>query len=80
MAKTKKHLKKLSELCEKITGLTESIKRTEEDLKFQWVDEIEEKDIRKVKDQVKAVEDAFNMLQDECRIQGEHCSKARQKL
>lgn len=80
MAKTKEHLKKLSELCEKITGLTESIKRTEEDLKFQWVDEIEEKDIRKVKDQVKAVEDAFNMLQDECRIQGEHCSKATQKL
>jgi len=80
MAKTKEYLKKLSELCVKITGLAKSIKRAEEDLKFQWVDEIEEADIQKVKDQVKAVEDAFRMLQDKCHIEGDHCRETRQEL
>jgi uncharacterized small protein (DUF1192 family) len=81
VAETKEHLKKLSELSEKIATLGESIRRAEKDLKFQWVDEIEQADLQDVKDHVKAVEDALRMLQEEiCHIEAEHCREAKQKL
>jgi len=81
MAEAKEHLKKLSELSEKIAALGESMTRAEKDLKFQWVDEIEQGDLQDVKDHVKAVEDALLMLQEEiCHIEAEHCRKAKQGL
>jgi hypothetical protein len=69
MAKAKEHLEKLADLSEKVTTLAKSIRQAEEDLKFQWVDEIEQRDLQHVKDHMNAVEDALRMLREEmCHI------------
>jgi hypothetical protein len=46
MGDAKDHLRKFSELSQRIFALGESIRRAEKDLKFQWVDEIERRDLR----------------------------------
>jgi hypothetical protein len=81
MGEAKEHVDKILELSEKIAALGESIRRAEKDLKFQWVDEIEQADLQDVKDNVKAVEDTLRMLQEEiCHIEIKHCREAKQKL
>jgi hypothetical protein len=42
----KDHLRKFSELSQRFFAIGESIRRAEKDLKFQWVDEIEQRDLR----------------------------------
>ena len=46
MGDPKDHLRKFSELSQRIFALGESIRRAEKDSKFQWVDEIEQRDVR----------------------------------
>jgi len=43
------HLKNLSELSKNIESLGKSVKKAENDLKFQWVDEIEKIDLEDIK-------------------------------
>jgi hypothetical protein len=74
MGEKKDHLKKLSELSEKIMALGNSIQQAEKDLKSAWIDEIEARDLRSVKERMKAVEDALCMLKEEVgHIEGKHC-------
>jgi Sec-independent protein translocase protein TatA len=81
MAEAKEHLERLRELSEKIAGLVRSIKQAEKDLKFQWVDEIEQRDLQSVKDHMTAVEDALRVLRKEMsHIEAEHCKEGKRKL
>ena len=74
MAKTAEHLKKFSELSEKIVSLGESIKKVEKDMESVWMDEVEEIDLRDVKDRMKSVEDVLHRLQEELlHMETEHC-------
>ncbi len=74
MGKADEHLKTFLELPEKIMALGKSIKKAEEDLESVWMDEIEEVDLRDVKDHMKTVEDALHLLQEEVFHMGaEHC-------
>jgi hypothetical protein len=74
MGERKDHLKRLSELSAKIMALGNSIQQAEKDLKLTWIDEIEERDLRDVKERMKAVEDALCMLKEEVgHIEGKHC-------
>jgi hypothetical protein len=59
MGKAKEHLRKLSELSKKIMALGESLKQAEKDMESTWTDEIEKRDLRNVKDRMKAVEDTL---------------------
>jgi len=59
MGEKKEHLKKLSELSEKIMTLSESIRQAEKDMGSVWTDEIEMKDLRNVKERMKAVEETL---------------------
>jgi hypothetical protein len=74
MGEKKDHLKKLSELSEKILALAESIKEAERDMQATWIDNIEARDLQNVKERVKAVEEALCILQEEVgHIEGKHC-------
>ena len=74
MGEKKEHLKKLSELSEKIMTLSESIRQAEKDMGSVWTDEIEMKDLRNVKERMKAVEETLSVLQEEVgHIEGKHC-------
>jgi len=74
MGETKEHLKKLSELSEKIMALANSIQQAEKDMESTWRDEIEARDLRNVKERMKVVEDALCMLKEEVgHIEGKHC-------
>jgi hypothetical protein len=76
MGEKKDHLKRLSELSEKIMALGNSIQQAEKDLKSTWIDEIEDRDLRNVKERMKAVEDALCMLKEEVgHIEGKHCTR-----
>ena len=76
MAKTAEHLKKFSELSERIVALGESIKKAEKDMESVWMDEVEEIDLRDVKDRMKSVEDALHLLQEEVsHMETEHCKE-----
>jgi uncharacterized protein YukE len=76
MAETKEHLEKFAELSEKITALAKSIRQAEKDLRFQWVDEIEQRDLKDVKDHMNAVEDALRMLREQVgHIEEKHCKQ-----
>jgi len=78
MGKAKKHLRKLSELSEKIMALGESLKQAEKDMGSGWTDEIEKRDLRNVKDRMKAVEDTLCLLQEEVgHIEGKHCKRTK---
>jgi hypothetical protein len=46
MGNAKNHLREFSELSQRIFALGESTGRAEKDLKFQWVDETEQRDLR----------------------------------
>jgi hypothetical protein len=74
MGKAKEHFKTLSELSEKIMVLGESIKKAEKDMESVWMDQVEEIDLRNVKDCMKSVEDALHLLQEEVsHMAAEHC-------
>jgi uncharacterized protein YukE len=80
MGETKEHLKHFTDLSEKISGLAKSIRQAEKDLKSQWVDEIEQRDLQDVKRNMNAVEDALRRLREEMHhIEIEHCKEAKQK-
>jgi hypothetical protein len=67
------HLKNLSELSQNIEALGKSVKKAENDLKFQWVDEIEKIDLEDIKEHMKKVEQSLRMLQAEMsHIEAEH--------
>ncbi len=81
MAEAKEHLERLAELSEKITALAMSIKQAEKDLKSQWVDEVEQRDLQSVKDHMNVVEDALRVLRKEMsHIEAEHCKEGKRKL
>ena len=80
MAKIREHLKNVSDLSERIMALGESIKKAEKDMESVWMDQIEEIDLRDVKDRLKAVENAFHLLQEEVgHMEAEHCRGAKSK-
>jgi uncharacterized small protein (DUF1192 family) len=74
MGETKEHLKKLSEISEKIAALGDSLRQAEKDMESTWVDQIEMRDLQDVKNHMKEVEDALCLLQEEVgHIEAEHC-------
>ena len=76
MGDTKDHLRNFSELSQRIVALGESIRRAEKDLKFQWVDEIEQRDLQDVKEHMKSLEDALRKFQAEIsHIETEHLKR-----
>ena len=76
MGDAKDHLRNFSELSQRIVALGESIRRAEKDLKFQWVDEIEQRDLQDVKDHMKSLEDALRKFQAEIsHIETEHLKR-----
>jgi len=73
MPKPTEHLRNLSDLSERIMALGNSIKKAEKDMKSAWMDEIEEIDLRDVKEHMKAVESALHRLQEEVNhVEAEH--------
>ncbi len=45
-----------------------------------WMDQIEEKDLREVKDHMKAVKDALHLLREEIsHMEAEHCKNIKNK-
>jgi hypothetical protein len=79
MGEKKDHLKKLSELSEKIMALANSIRQAEKDMESTWIDAIEERDLRIVKERMKAVEETLCTLQEEIgHVEAEHCKKAKE--
>ena len=77
MGEKKDHFRKLSELSEKIVTLSESIRQAEKDMTLVWTDEIEMRDLQKVKERMKAVEETLGNLQEEVEhIESSHCKKA----
>jgi len=74
MGKKKDHLKKLSELSEKVMALANSIREAEKDMEATWIDEIEARDLQRVKEWMKAVEETLCILQEEIgHMEGKHC-------
>ncbi|MGQ9509754.1 MAG: hypothetical protein ACUVTN_10195 [Thermodesulfobacteriota bacterium] len=79
MGEKRDHLEKLSELSEKIMGLANSIRQAEKDMESTWMDQIEARDLRNVKEQMKAVEETLCILQEEIgHVEAEHCKKAKE--
>ena len=59
-------------------ALGESLKQAEKDMGSAWTDEIEKRDLRNVKDRMKAVEDTLCLLQEEVgHIEGKHCKRTK---
>jgi len=76
MGDAKDHLRNFSELSQRIVALGKSIKRAEKDLKFEWVDEIEQRDLQDIKEHMKSLEDALRMSQAEMgHIEAEHLKR-----
>jgi len=74
MGEKKDHLKKLSELSEKIMALANSIRQAEKGMESTWIDAIEARDLRNVKERMKAVEETLCVLQEEIgHMEGKHC-------
>jgi uncharacterized small protein (DUF1192 family) len=74
MGEKKEHLKKLSELSERIMALANSIRRAEKDMESVWMDQVEKSDLQDVKNHMKEVEDALCMIQEEVgHIEAKHC-------
>jgi len=59
MGEKKVHFRKLPELSEKIMTLSESIRQAEKDMESIWIDAIEERDLRIVKEQMKTAEETL---------------------
>jgi uncharacterized protein YukE len=74
MGEKKDHLKRLSQLSEKVMALANSIQRAEKDMQSLWMDQVENRDLRDVKNHMKEVEDVLRMLQEEVgHIESSHC-------
>ncbi|NWF93163.1 MAG: hypothetical protein HXY46_09610 [Syntrophaceae bacterium] len=79
MGEKKDHLKKLSELSEKIMALANSIRQAEKDMESTLRDEIEARDLQNVKERMKAVEETLCVLQEEVgHVEAEHYKKAKE--
>jgi len=79
MGEKRDHLKKLSELSEKIMALANSIREAEKDMESIWRDQIEARDLGNVKERMKAVEETLCVLQEEVgHLEAEHCKKAKE--
>jgi uncharacterized small protein (DUF1192 family) len=79
MGEKRDHLKKLSELSEKIMALANSIRQAEKDMESIWRDQIEVRDLGNVKERMKAVEETLCVLQEEVgHLEAEHCKKAKE--
>jgi hypothetical protein len=77
MGEKKEHLEKLSELSEKIMALANSIQQAGKDMEATWMDEIEARDLGNVKEQMKAVEEALCILQEEIdHMEEKHCRQS----
>jgi hypothetical protein len=79
MGEKKDHLKKLSELSEKIMALAHSIQQAEKDMESTWIDEIEARDLQNVKERMKAVEETLRIVEREVgHVEAEHGKKAKE--
>ena len=79
MGETKEHLKKLSELPEKIMGLANSIRQEEKDMQYVRMGQVEMRGLQNVKNHMKEVEDVLCMLQEEVgHIESIHCRRAKE--
>ena len=77
MGDAKGHLENFSQLSQRIVALGESIKQAEKDLKSQWVDDVEQRDLQDIKEHMKSVEDALRKSQAEIgHIEAEHLKKS----
>jgi len=76
MGDVENHRKNFAELSQRIVALGESIRQAEKDLRFQWVDEIEERDLQDIKKHMKSLEDALRKSQAEIgHIEAEHLKR-----
>ena len=81
MGEKEDHLKKLSELSEKIMALANSIRQAEKDIESVWMDQVEMRDIKDVKSHMKELEDVLCMLQEEVgHIELIHCRRAKEEM
>ena len=80
MGEKKDHLKKLSELSEKIMALANSVRQAEKDMQATWIDEIEARDLQDIKERMKAVEGTLSILKEEVgHVEAEHCKGEKNK-
>jgi hypothetical protein len=80
MGNVNNHFKTFAELSEKITALGESIKKAEKDMESVWMDQVEEIDLRDVKDRMNSVEEALHLLQEEMsHVETEYCKGTKSK-
>jgi uncharacterized protein YukE len=76
MGEAKEHLRKFSELSEKIAVLGKTLRQAEKDMESTWTDQIEMRDLQDVKRRLKEVEDALRMMQEELgHIESNHCKE-----
>ena len=76
MGDVENHRKNFAELSQRIVTLGESIRRAEKDLRFQWVGEIEERDLQDIKEHMKSLEDALRKSRAEIgHIEAEHLKR-----
>jgi gas vesicle protein len=76
----KEHLKKLSQLSEKIIALGESIKKAEKDMQSVWMDQVERRDLQDVENHMKEVEEVLCVLKEEVgHIESSHCKEGQKK-
>ena len=77
MGEKRDHLKRLSQLSEKVVALAESMRQAEKDMESVWMDQVEKRDLQDVKNHMKEVEDVLCMLQEEVsHIESSHCKEA----
>jgi TATA-binding protein-associated factor Taf7 len=76
MGDAKEHLRKFSELSEKIAALGKTLRQAEKDMESTWTDQIEMRDLQDVKRRLKEVEDTLCMMQEEVgHIEAKHCKE-----
>jgi hypothetical protein len=79
MGEKRDHLKKFTELSEKIMALANSIRQAEKDMEPTWIDEIEARDLQNVKERMKAVEETLRIVEREVgHVEAEHGRKAKE--
>ena len=81
MGEKKDHLKRLSQLSDKVMALAESMRRAEKDMESVWMDQVEMRDLQDVKSHMKELEDVLCMLQEEVgHIELIHCRRAKEEM
>jgi TATA-binding protein-associated factor Taf7 len=76
MGEAKEHLRKFSELSEKIAALGKTLRQAERDMESTWTDQIEMRDLQDVKRRLKEVEDALRMMREEVgHVESNHCKE-----